>query len=1399
MNVKTTITLAIVTGAGALAWLILALTSGDNPQESPALDALQQLKQAKINKIEIKEGKNEFVLEKKDNEWWLPGNWPARQREVEDLVQLVTSIKTRFAPVPLTDDKADRYGVGRDAVVVRVHAGEHTFTLRFGEEANDTNRFSRPTWLRINDHKEVIRLAPGLIRRFKLPVDYFHQRRLFAVKQEVEAKDDTASEKLDADQLTITMGDQSLTLKRTANDWVLEKPVKDRVEPDKLKELLTTIPDIWAETFVRDKSLDECGLDKPEQSLTVKGPDGNELTLLIGKRSQMKTRTVLETPPPNPRMPIPPKPTPKIIHEEYKYAKLKDNEQIFEVKADKFKNVFVSASELRDPKLARFDTFDVTQVDITSADKNIRLVKKDNDWRMQKPKERDADDSKVRDLLSKLADLEAKGDDIIDGAEPKKYGFDDKSVVSVKITVETGKEGDGDAARKSKKETKTFVFRFGKRDSAKNKLYVRVDGWERINAVDDKDSDVSKLVQRDALAYRGLRIVDATSSELTRIEVTRGKDRFILEREGDRWELIEPSGGMADKEKANSLVSDLALLEAVEFIDDKASKEELIKYGLAEPALTAVITYKKDDKKETKILLVGAERGDREEYYAKLSGEDDVFVIKKDIRDALDKGSLAFLPLKPWELKSPDIASLELKVAGTDDYRLQRREQDWQIVGPFSALADSSAVEQLLKSVTDLKADRYVALAANNPAEYGFDQPYVRLRIHTKDEAQTNRTHLAQASGVFSAGGLGPIFLLPYVGFKDPGLGLIIGKPADKEGKTRYARLTTRPAVFVVGDTLVSSLAQKPLDLLNRDVARFPDNLIGQVKLTRGSNTTTLRKEKDGWLVQAVGLQFKGDPLVIDNLLDVCSFIKAKRYVAYGDQVDLAAYGLDKPFAVVDVGPTESKAMDVANHLGRIGSSLSASLGGTFLPPVLFTYRPKITVLIGKPTADNSRERFAKLEGHAGVFVLSANDARALTGGYLDFVNHDLLSFDADKVTGFARSMKENDLKLVKKDDLWYIETPQQFDADSDTIADLLRQLSALRASQVAAYRAKDLKQFALDPPEAVITLTIDGKKRVLKLGKNTRTDEGQGGRFAVVDGSDVVGVIADPLASRLTAVPLKFRNRDLARLVDADRLELTYRGIVPRKAAFSKIAGTWKMTSPAKADASQNKIEEFINTVSRLRADELVADKSEAAKFGLEKPFIRWQFQLDGQVVLDLLVGDKEKDGSRRYARLANGDLVFLLSARLTEQVESEYRKQELWSSFDSNTVEALRYKFLDGTSFQLSKSGGEWQIEGKAGVKVDATKVNDTLDALIRLKAARFVVDKDADLKQFGLDPPNVAIEVQVTLSDQRRLHIGRREGESKRHYARLADDKEKAVFVISEDDAQRIIRKLADFQAK
>src|SRR5438105_3471053 len=440
MNLRTTVVLLILAGAGVAIWMLAPTAVGwlvATPQAGAALSAdsvkalkselANELAPKKLTRIEVDQGTQKLVLERPSGgEWSLPGKWPTRQQAVDELVGVIAGVSSsRFAPLPLTDPA--EFGLDHPAVTVVAWVGGTHHRLAFGEERAESNRFSRATFLRVDDRPEAIRLAPGLLAVLQRPQEHYQQRRLF-VQIDRAAKDSFSQEKADrlnAQALAVKGPAGSFAVVKKGDEWDLTEPVHDHADPDKLKTILFAVPDIWAEQFVDKgkKDLADFGLKEPEQTLRVTGTGNGEVVLLIGKKSRTTTRTVMRPAPNLGGPPMPPQQ--EVVHEDYRYAKLAGNDQIFDIKADRLKDIFVEGKSLRDAQLARFRTDEARRVEIHpgNGSADIVAVKEKDRWRLQQPYASDAEESKITEVLDKLSGLQARDKEVIDAGDPKAYGF----------------------------------------------------------------------------------------------------------------------------------------------------------------------------------------------------------------------------------------------------------------------------------------------------------------------------------------------------------------------------------------------------------------------------------------------------------------------------------------------------------------------------------------------------------------------------------------------------------------------------------------------------------------------------------------------------------------------------------------------------------------------------------------------------------------------------------------------------------------------------------------------------------------------------------------------------------------------------------------------------------------
>src|SRR5438128_669049 len=146
MNLKTTLGLLVLVAIGAAIWLApwlgekLKLTppTPDSTGAGTLAILSDELTPEKITyvKVEVKaeQGGDETVLERgAGGDWSMPGQWPARQAEVQELVNLLGNLRSRFMPETNIEDMK-RFGLDPPPVFVTVKANEKEYELRLGED-----------------------------------------------------------------------------------------------------------------------------------------------------------------------------------------------------------------------------------------------------------------------------------------------------------------------------------------------------------------------------------------------------------------------------------------------------------------------------------------------------------------------------------------------------------------------------------------------------------------------------------------------------------------------------------------------------------------------------------------------------------------------------------------------------------------------------------------------------------------------------------------------------------------------------------------------------------------------------------------------------------------------------------------------------------------------------------------------------------------------------------------------------------------------------------------------------------------------------------------------------------------------------------------------------------------
>ena len=193
----------------------------------------------------------------------------------------------------------------------------------------------------------------------------------------------------------------------------------------------------------------------------------------------------------------------------------------------------------------------------------------------------------------------------------------------------------------------------------------------------------------------------------------------------------------------------------------------------------------------------------------------------------------------------------------------------WTIVQPAQAPADRNSVSDVVTNLANLEEDRVVDENASDLKAYGLAEPRIDVTFHVEGDKEPKRI---------------------LVGDKNPtNMGL-------------YAKLPSNNRVFLVGNTLDTTLNKSTFDFRDKAALKFEQDKVTSVDLTSSTEAIRLEKTGDDWrLVKPI--QAPADFVSVNGLLGQ---LQSAQMTALKDRPedlkDLKQYGLDKPEVVATLG-----------------------------------------------------------------------------------------------------------------------------------------------------------------------------------------------------------------------------------------------------------------------------------------------------------------------------------------------------------------------------------------------------------------------------------------------------------------------------------------------------------------
>ena len=372
------------------------------------------------------------------------------------------------------------------------------------------------------------------------------------------------------------------------------------------------------------------------------------------------------------------------------------------------------------------------------------------------------------------------------------------------------------------------------------------------------------------------KVFDVESADIEEIEIVRAEGEGLkLKKDNESWMIVSPIEARADTNEVETLTGNIVDLESERVVAEGAIQLE--DFGLAEPELE--VHYKTGQADSLTGLLFGDETPTGTNRYAKLAGQDKVFVISSYLKSNFDK--------KAWNLRDKKILhfnrdDVERLIIGRPDGELvlaKASGDQWNVASPGFCRADRYKVSSLVSRFETAKMEEIVAESADNLMTYGLAPPIYQVHIELK-------------------GG--------------PSAKLLVGH--EIEGRY-YARSAGRDLVYLIESSLVDDIQKGASAYRSTRLFEYATYKVDKFQIaSAGEPTRVIEKTKDaeddeGIWVETAPQTRDLDRSRVEDLLYKMNGTDAQDFAAESpSELDLEPYGLLSPAFTITVWVEDSES-----------------------------------------------------------------------------------------------------------------------------------------------------------------------------------------------------------------------------------------------------------------------------------------------------------------------------------------------------------------------------------------------------------------------------------------------------------------------------------------------------------
>jgi hypothetical protein len=526
-----------------------------------------------------------------------------------------------------------------------------------------------------------------------------------------------------------------------------------------------------------------------------------------------------------------------------------------------------------------------------------------------------------------------------------------------------------------------------------------------------------------------------------------------------------------------------------------------------------------------------------------------------------------------------DVTAVALK-RGDESVRLVREGDAWQLVEPVKARGSRPAVDELLANVLTARIDREIDPNPKSPGDFGLDKPAADVTL-TLNDGKT--------------------------------LGLQLGAK-NPTGVWVYARERGKPAVFVLGESVLRDATRPVADFRDRTILAFDAKDVSGFEIVLPEGTIAVEGAPREWrITRPVAL--RADNETVSEFFDKLTGQKVREFIAEASPAR-DAYGLERP-------------VRLTIHTGRDKDRVSR------------------TLLLGK--IDAARKGvYAMREGEPSVLLVPEEVWNQVPKNVGVLRNKSVVEVDRSKLAKLEIDSPKGAVTVARENGQWKIVSPQALPADQVEVGAVVSRLADLRAQGFLSEDAAGVARYLPKPQVRVALTDQGGVTTTVLLASSRETRGGAPSAYAAVAGKGPVTLVDAKALDDLARSTTELRDRRLLGALepkDVKRVRVQAGGqamVLERKGDTE-----WRVLEPAKGAANAQKVDDLVYMLRGLRWKDIVAPEGqEPARYGLDAPSLEVAlFRGDGGEIATVQVGKRE--GELAYVRTKAQPAVYSVEIR--------------------------------------------------------------------------------------------------------------------------------------------------------